>query len=99
MIPTLGVSVIYIFLALSVARACSGDGLHPIGIAGTIRRRYQGTYSQGVSMGDEYLATMMRSMPNCIAVEGCCELNPERLFDVAVTDPPHGFNTNEEKRR
>ncbi len=59
---------------------------------------YQGTYSLGVSIGDEYLATIMRSMPNCIAVKDCCEWNPERLFDVVVTDPPYGFNTNEEKQ-
>lgn len=63
------------------------------------RVTYQGTYSNALSISEHYLSTLVSKMPTRISVSDCRDWVPDRLFDVVVTDPPYGFNTNEDRQR
>ncbi len=62
------------------------------------RVTYQGSYSSGLSINRHYIGALSKSLPGRIAVGDCREWEPQGLFDVIVTDPPYGFNTNEDRQ-
>jgi hypothetical protein len=55
-----------------------------------LRVTYQCTYSHGVSIGEQHLATLVQTMPKQIFIGDCRNWEPDGSFDVVVTDPPYG---------
>ncbi len=55
---------------------------------------YQGVYSNGISVSLPLIASLSDAV-HMIDVRDCRTWEPDQLFDVIVTDPPYGFNTDE----
>jgi tRNA G10 N-methylase Trm11 len=59
--------------------------------------RYQGTYSDAISINPLYLRRLLDTLSTDVATVDCFEWKPARMYDVIITDPPYGFNTSEDR--
>jgi tRNA G10 N-methylase Trm11 len=64
----------------------------------THRIKFQGTYSAALTVNDEYLRELIPKAASSIRIADCTKQAVSPRFDVIVTDPPYGFNTNEDRK-
>jgi tRNA G10 N-methylase Trm11 len=62
------------------------------------RLKYEGRYSDALSINDSYLSTLKIGLPARILVQDIKDWSPNAVYDVIITDPPYGFNTNQDRR-
>jgi hypothetical protein len=63
------------------------------------RVKFQGTYSMALTLKAKYLRALSAKARSAIKIADCTKKKSRPLFDVIVTDPPYGFNTNENKKK
>ncbi len=61
------------------------------------RVTFQGSYSQGISISVSELKRLSGTLPKRIEIGDCREWAPKAKFDLIITDPPYGFNTDEDR--
>ncbi len=58
--------------------------------------RYIDVYSSGLSLSMQRLQESKRDLDSSVRIVSCEEWVPECKYDVIVSDPPYGFNTQED---
>jgi hypothetical protein len=62
------------------------------------RIKFQGKYSIALTVSDSYLRDLGTHAGSVVEIADCTKKEANRTFDVIVTDPPYGFNTNEDRK-
>jgi tRNA G10 N-methylase Trm11 len=76
---------------LSDLRGLSEGGVTKGGIS-----RYLDAYSEGLTLSRTYLRTLASTLPGRISVVNCEIWEPDTRFDLIISDPPYGFNTDQD---
>lgn len=57
---------------------------------------YLDEYSNGVTLSRSYLKNIEKTLPKKISVVNCEAWAPRSHFDLIISDPPYGFNTDQD---
>jgi tRNA G10 N-methylase Trm11 len=61
------------------------------------RGAFQGSYSESISISVLKLKRLLKTLPKQVSIGDCRKWSPRSRFDLIITDPPYGFNTNEDR--